>query len=158
MSRSLSSAALQAIFAQETGEAVFFLVTIDHSTWGTPVRMVNNNENIVSGGNTYYAFPVDIQLPNDTAEQMPRTKLKVCNVDREIIAALRALSTKPTVTLSIIFSSTPNTIEAGPFNMRLENYSYDAETVTGDLILEDILNEPFPQGTFNPGEYPGLFG
>jgi hypothetical protein len=155
MSRSLSSAALQAIFAQETGEAVFFLVEIDHTTWASPLRMVNNNENVISNGDTYFAFPFDVHLPADTTQQ-PRTQIKICNVDRSMTLALRALSTSPTVTLSVVLGSTPDTIEAGPFAFTLADYSFTATTIQGTLVFEDMLNEPFPQGTFNPAEYPGL--
>jgi hypothetical protein len=158
MSRSLSSAALQAIFAQETGEAVFFLVEIDHPDFVQPIRLVNNNENVISGGETYFAFPFDVSIPSEKSDELPSTQIRICNVDRQMIAALRALTTEPTVTLSVVLGSTPNTVEVGPFAFKLSNYSFDALSISGALGYEDILNEPFPSGAFNPAEWPGLFG
>ena len=157
MSRTLSSAALQALFAQETGEALLFLVVVSHDDWAEPLRLVNNNEDISSGGNVYSAFPVEIELPKEDAEQIAKTSIRICNVDRQITAALRELQTPPMVSVSIILGSTPDTVEAGPFEFELQDYSYDQFTVTGTLAYEDVLNEPLPSHTFNPSHFPGLF-
>lgn len=61
------------------------------------------------------------------------------------------------VTLSLVMASTPDTIEAGPFTFNLREVEYDAEFVSGNLLFEDILNEPFPADSFTPARFPGLF-
>lgn len=157
MSRTLSTPALQSLFAQETGEALLFLVTLDHSTWPAPVRLVNNQTDVVSGGETFSAFPLSISLPTEDPDQIPRCTIQVCSVDRQILAALRALSTAPSVAVAIVLGSTPSTIEAGPFTFQLADYTYDSVTITGTLAHEDVLSEPIPAGTFNPTDFPGLF-
>ncbi len=54
-------------------------------------------------------------------------------------------------------ASSPDIVEAGPFNMALVTAEYDALTVTGELAFKDVLNEPFPGHAYVPGDYPGLF-
>lgn len=158
MSRTLSAAAAAAAFAQQTGEAMLFLVKISHADWGSDVCMVNNNVDIVSSGTTYTAFPFDISMPPDNAEREARTTLKVCNVSREIIVLLRALSTAPTVTVSLVLGSTPDTVEAGPWAFTATDYGYDQFSIEATLAYEDVLSEPIPKDTFNPSHFAGLFG
>lgn len=157
MSRPLSTAALEALFRQETDEAIFFLITIDHPDFTNPIRLVNNTTDIVSNGDTYNAFPFEITLPIDDPERESYSMIKIENVSLEINALLRPLASSPTVELSVIFSSSPDTIEIGPFNFLLRDYRYNAQSIEGTLAYEDTLNETLPAHTFNPNEFPGLF-
>lgn len=157
MSRALSATAKAAIFAQETGECPLFLVEFDHTDWGSPIRIVNNTEDVVSGGNTYTAFPFELELPESAPDREARTTIRVCNVDRQIVALLDALATPPTATLSLVLASTPNTIELGPADFELVDYQYGTLVLEGTLAYEDVLNERIPADIFSPGDYPGLF-
>ncbi len=158
MSRTLSSTALAALFAQETGECLLYLIEFDHADWGAPVRVVNNNEDVVSGGDTYSAYPVKMTLPSeDAGRPQVQTKLVIGNVDRQVVSLFRALSTMPTCAVSIALGSTPSTIEYGPASFLVTDYSYTKHTVEMSLSFENILNEPIPADTFNPADYAGLF-
>lgn len=157
MSRSLSAHALSELFKQETGEAILFLIVINHADFGTPIRLVNNNINIVSNGDTYHAFPIDVELPDEGETRPSPARLLVCNVDRQIMALMRPLNTRATCDVSIIFGTTPDTIEAGPFAFELVKLDYDQYRITAELAYEDVLNEPIPAFTFNPTHYPGAF-
>jgi len=157
MSRTLSAAARAALFAPQTGEAFFVLLTITHPNLATPIRVVNNRANVVSGGETFIAFPFTVVLPEETEETPGRARLIICNVDRSIVQALRALESPPSISFVIVLASSPDTIEAGPFNFTLRQAGYDAMTVEGDLELEDFLNETFPADRFVPATFPGLF-
>ena len=42
-------------------------------------------------------------------------------------------------------------------NYELQNISYDALTIQGELILGDFLTEPFPPDRFTPNIFPALF-
>ncbi len=53
----------------------------------TPLRIVKNNEDIVYGGNTYTAFPFDIEGTKQSSKgEIPTVKLSVGNVTRVIQA------------------------------------------------------------------------
>lgn len=157
MSRTLSLAARKAVNAQETDEVFLLLLTLDHEDITEPIRVVNNTVDIVSQGETYIAYPFEIALPDEDAESVARVTLRIDNVDRKIVKSLRSISSPLSVGLEVVMAASPDTVEAGPFNMTLVSAEYDALTVTGELAFEDVLNEPFPGHAYVPSDYPGLF-
>jgi len=157
VSRTLSLAARKAVNAQETDEVFLLLLTLDHEDITEPIRVVNNTVDIVSQGETYIAYPFEIALPDEDAESVARVTLRIDNVDRKIVKSLRSISSPLSVGLEVVMAASPDTVEAGPFNMTLVSAEYDALTVTGELAFEDVLNEPFPGHAYVPSDYPGLF-
>jgi hypothetical protein len=156
--RPLSSTARASIFAQETAEVWLFLLTITHPQLDQTLRFVNNLTDIVSRGQTYLGGPFELVLPDEVDEdQPPRVSISIDNVDRTIVEALRSISGAPAITLEIILASSPDTVEAGPFDFTLRDATGDAVAVTGTLAFEDLLSEPYPAGTFSPANFPGLF-
>jgi len=157
VSRSLSLAARKAVNAQETEEVFLLLLTLDHEDLAEPIRVVNNTEDVTSRGDTYIAYPFEIALPDEDPESVARVTLRIDNVNREIVKSLRAISSPLSVGLEVVMATSPDTVEAGPFNMTLVSAEHDALTVTGELAFEDVLNEPFPGHGYVPSAYPGLF-
>lgn len=157
LSRTLSQAARQAINAQETEQVFLLLLTIDHDDLAEPIRVVNNTQDITSRGDPYVAYPFEIALPGEDPESVARVTLRIDNVDRQIVQSLRQVQAPLAVALEVVLASSPDTVEAGPFNMTLVAAEYDALVVTGELAFEDVLNEPFPGHSYIPSEYPGLF-
>lgn len=162
----LSAAAVASAMAQETDEAWLLLLTIDHASLAEPIRVVGNHVNIDSRGDTYVAYPFSIDLPDDAPNEMPRVRLEVDNVGvpddadplaRRVSDYLRAIDSPFTATLEVVLASQPDIVEAGPFELRCAKAEYDAATVSGDLTFEDVLNEPYPAGSFVPASHPGLF-
>jgi len=158
----MSSAAVAASLAQETGEAWITLLSIAHPDLATmpeiggTIRFAHHPVDIVSRGATYRAAYFEVSLPDD-AEEVPRVTLRVENVDRLIADALRAIASAPTVTLEVVLGSTPDVIEAGPYELTLRRVDVDAVFVEGELVYDDMLNEPYPGDSFTPDKYPGLF-
>lgn len=158
MPRTLSNTARRALYAQETGEVFLLLLVISHPSLPAPIRVVNNSEDVVSGGFTYQRFPFELALPPESDEAPPTVTLRIANADRQIVQAVRSLAGEAmTVDLSVILASSPDTIEAGPYRFTLRDVSYDAAIVEGTLRFEDVLNEPFPADSFTPARFPGLF-
>lgn len=157
MTRSVSAAALKSIQDESTAEVWLVILDINHSSLSEPIRVVNNTEDIVHGGETYLAVPFRIKLPDETPDQLPRVTLEMDNVERLITATIRNIRKPPTVTLKVILADSPDTVEIGPFEFTVRNVRYDALVVQADLRLEDILSEPFPVHTFTPGTAPGMF-
>lgn len=158
MSRTLSPLALRSSRAPETGEVFLLLLTIDHASLAAPIRAVNNLTDITSNGETFVAFPFRIQPPDELDDSSPRMRLQIDNVDRTIVASIRRLTSPPTVQLDVCVASQPDLIEASFPGFTLRQAQYDALTVEGDLSLDDIVTEPFPEGSFTPQYFPGLFG
>jgi len=156
MSRSTTTALRSAVFAEETAEVFLFLITLSHTDI-TTLYFVNNYKDVTSNGNAHVAFPFQITMPSETEDQLPRVQLNIDNVDRSIIDEIRTLTGPPTLTLSVVLASDPDTIEAGPFEMSLQNVLYNTLTITGNLAGDDILNEPYPGEAYTPQNFPGLF-
>ncbi|WP_291299286.1 DUF1833 family protein [Elioraea sp.] len=157
MTRALSLAARQSLTAEETGEAWLILLTIEAEDLASPIRVVNDGQGITSRGNLFVAYPFEIDLPGDDADSVPRVTLKIDNVHRDIVAALRALTSPPSVAIEVVRASEPDLVEAGPFRMTLRQGSYDTLTVEGELVFEDVLNARYPADAYVPADYPGLF-
>jgi hypothetical protein len=156
--RTLSSAALQALYAQETGTIFFVLITIAHPSLGTPIAICSDAAPVVSNGVTYQPFPFEIAMPDDDPEKIQSCAFTVDNIDRSIVTAIRGFGTTPaSVTIQIVTSTTPNTIEMEVGPLYLRDVTYDAMTVQGTLRFEEILNEPFPGDLVTPATIPGVF-
>lgn len=156
MPRSLSSTAIASANAQQTDEVWLVLLTIAHASLATPIRVVNNNESIVSRGQTYQWFPFEIELPGEDVDSPSRARLRIDNVDRTIVNTIRSISTPPTVTLEVVLASAPDVVEVSFSGLSLREVDYDAMSVTGELVFESIFTEPVTL-TMTPARFPGLF-
>ena len=157
MTRSVSDALKRAAFAAETEEVFIVLLTIAHAEMEEPFRLSSDAVDTVSRGNTYYAFPFGLQLPDDSDEGPPKAKITVDNIDRNIVAAIRSISTWPSVTLEVVLASDPDVVEASFEDFQMREITYNSLVVEGTLSMEALLQEPYPAGTFNPSQFPGLF-
>ncbi len=155
--RPLSLAALNAINAQETGEVFCFLLTLSHSSFTAPIRICSGGIDITSRLNLYTFCPFEISLPPETDEAPPSVVLSVDNVDRSLIAAVRGVSDAIGIRLEVVLASSPDTVEAGPFDFLLRDVLYDALVISGTLRYEQILDEPYPADDFTPSRTPGVF-
>jgi Domain of unknown function (DUF1833) len=155
--RSFSSAALQAMLAQETGQAFIVLLTLDHPTLEAPLRVTSDAVNTISGGETFVQFPFTIGFPDDRADQVTQTSLTIDAVDRSVVAAIRSIGNlAPTVKFQIVLAATPDTVEV-EWTMTMRDVTYDEMQVTGRLSFEEIMIEPFPVDLVTPGTLPGAF-
>jgi hypothetical protein len=157
MTRSLSTTAKQAIFAQETSEVFLMLLTINHADLASPIYVANNTEDVVSNGNTFIGYPFTFEIPGEDAETLSQVNLVITNVDKLLVAGVRSIFTPLDVKLQVVLASDPDTIEAGDFDMKMRDVNYDALLLTGRCNFNDLLNEPYPAGNYTPADYPGLF-
>ncbi len=157
MSRSLSSLAQQSLYAAETGDAFLVLLTLSHPDLSAPICVTSDALPTVSNGVTFVPFPFDLALPNDLDAKSYRARLVIDNVDRQIVTAVRSVTTAPDILIQIVRAATPDTVEAAFVDFKLTNVIYDAYRIEGDLTVEDFTAEPYPAGSFSPGFFPGLF-
>ena len=147
----------ESAFAPETEDVWLVLLTIDHDELSEPIRVVNNQEDIESGGHTFTAYPFEIVLPADTEDGPPAARLRIDNVSQEIAATLRTISTPGTVDFKVVLSSAPDTAEREFTGMTLRNVAVTMQTITGVVGLDDLRLEPFPVDSFGPTFFPGLY-
>lgn len=146
--------------AQETGEVLLALVTIDHpSIIGGPLRVVQDMKDLTSNGNVYTAFPFEIRLPEDSDDGQATVTLTIDNIDRTIAATIKGIppSSPPSVTVDLVIASQPDTIEMSMQGLTLRNVTGDAFQIEGELAMDEEDLIAFPEGSFTPQYFPGLF-
>ncbi len=157
MSRPLSLSARQSLYAGGTDDVFLILLTFSHDSLAAPIRVTSDAVNTASRGDVFIAYPFDLSLPDDDETRPPRARLTIDNIDRQIMAAVRSLSTPPAVLIEIVRAADPDTVEARFADFKLLNVQYDVQVIQGDISVEDFTTEPFPAHTFSPSLFPGLF-
>lgn len=156
--RAVSPTALRAMLAQETAEVFLPCLTIAHPDLAAPILLVYNTEILTRTAGDFMPFPFQITLPTQSDEEVGTVALTVDNTDLEVNAQIRALVGQPTVTLELVLASSPNTVEAGPFVMKLLTVTGDASTLQGTLGQEnDIFAQLVPGQQYLPTNSTGLF-
>jgi hypothetical protein len=153
----LSVQGVRAFLNYAPEEVVCVLLTITHSTLATPIRVTDNGADIVSNGNTFIAFPFQIDLPADN-EQAPVARLTIANVDGSIGEAIDGMTTPPYMTMQIVLASSPNNIEMEFTHFRLQNITVTAVTVEAEVVQASLTAEPWPSIRVTPARFPALFG
>lgn len=154
----VSATALQALLAQNTAEVFVPLLRIEHPDLPAPILLAYNTETVHRADGDYLPYPFQINLPAQRDDQVSQVSITIDNTDLAVNDAIRALSGTPTVTLMIVLASTPDTIEAGPFVMALQQANADANTITGTLGQEDdVFAQNAPGQQFLPTNAAGLF-
>lgn len=154
--RNISTAFRRAIFGASTAEVVLVLLEITHPDLSTSIYTVNNNEAVVSNGNTYLPFPFQIAFPTSQANQLPQSTLVIDNINLSVQDALKSIRTAPKVTMKVILASALDNIEA-QFPFILKSVVINNLTIQATLSAPLINNEPFPWITFSRDKFPALF-
>lgn len=166
MSRQTSAAFKAATFASQTKEAFILLVTISHPTFTEDARFCSDPyellpteqvRGVISNGLEYIYMPMQITLPQQDDASIARANIAIDNIDRRIVNAVRRANSAVTVSIQIVLSADPDTVEMSAPDFRLEQVDYDALTVSGNLSLEYFGLEPYPWARFTPSNFPGLF-
>jgi len=157
MPRNVSLPAIQASLAQQTDEVFLVLLEVDHPSLGTPLRFVNDSQDIVSELNTYTAFPFEVKLPDDQEGREPRAEVRIDNVSRELIDEIRSIQDPFTITFRVVLASSPSTIEWGPLEFLSQGVVYDANQITFAVVYSVFAEEPFPYQVFDTINFPGMF-
>jgi hypothetical protein len=164
--RTISAATWGAMASQETGTVFIALVELNHESLSEPIRASSDTTQAlasgmlgtISNGTEFPFFPFDLVLPNQEQDTPPRARLSIDNIDRQVVEAVREATGEPiSVTVQIVTSDDRDTSIVGSLTFSLVNVTHDAETVSGDLSYEAILDEPYPEGVFGPSDFPGVF-
>lgn len=154
----ISAVARRAMYLPETAEVFLPLLKIESDELADPLYFVSNDVDITSSGQAYQSYPFNITLPPQDEETTTGTKIRIDNTDLAIMSAIRSISGKPQITLSIVLASSPDVLERGPMQFDLESVDYDAASIDGNLLFDSILDEPSPAFAFTPQYFPALFG
>lgn len=157
MSRTISATLNAAILAQESGKVLLTLLEISHADLAATIRLVNNHTAIVHGGETYSPYYFTLALPKDDEGKFHSVQLVLDNTDRQMVLAVRSITSAPTVTVKVVLADSPDTVEITLSNMVLRNVVYSSASVSGELIFEERLSYQVPALIFTPVNFPGAF-
>jgi hypothetical protein len=161
MPRSLTPAAETDVNTGARQQVWLFLVNIDHSSFDDPIRLCNNEETVISNNDIYLPIGIQVSLPDESADEMPKVNMRIADVDKTILTKLRGVpiqnSPRPVVTIRLVMAITPDSPEAGPYRFELEQHTRDKEGLTLTLGVENILRRAFPGKDVLPQAFPNLF-
>ncbi|MCA9344987.1 DUF1833 family protein [Candidatus Saccharibacteria bacterium] len=163
MSRSVTQDVRSAIYARETDQAIIMLLTFDHDDLDEPIRLTpdpyetlsSGSKGVISNGLEYTQLPMEVILDNEDENVFPTVRIKIDNIAREIIQAIRSINTPPKVSLNIVMSSNVNVSLRQITDFELINVTWDAFVIEGELTVERLSDEPFG-GLITPTDFPGL--
>lgn len=142
------------------------LLTISHPDWAEDVRFCSDPfqqlinvsaRGVISRGDEYVFIPFSLNLPSQDDTGVAKANISIDNINREIVYKIRQASSAVRIKIEIVLSSSVDTPEITIENFRLEQVSYDAMTVSGDISIKYFDLEPFPSKQFTPSDFPGLF-
>ncbi len=140
------------------GQGFLELLIIEHATWASPVRIVNDSRDWIIGGNTFVGLPVRIKLPSNTQGENPRARLQMDNVGRDLTSALEALPVGSTLlaTLQLVSRATPTVVDY-EFVAQLSGISVTPTVVSCTMGPDDTMRQSAVRVRFDPQNAPGLF-
>ena len=156
MSKNLSNDLLKQMFASQSEDPFLLLLTLSHESFDT-IYLVNNSEDIVSRGNTYLSFPMEIQFPVEDGETARQIQVQLDNVSLELITQIRTVSTPIQAKVEAVLASKPNIVEIAAGELELKQVSYNAIRIIGTLTYDDFLNVGLTSEKYEPQNFRGLF-
>ena len=153
----LTAQMLTEIYGQQSGDAFLTLLTITHDTLPTPIRLVNNTEQIISNGQTYSAFPFKIVLPVDDGESLREVALELDNTSLELINLLRTVTDPLDVNLKMILASIPNDTQYELGELKIGSITFDKSNITAKLYQDNFMSSGLTSERYTPQNFPGLF-
>ena len=166
MSRVISLDFRNALFAQESGEVVIFLLTITHDELEDPIYLTTDATErkstdplvyrTMSRGIEFLYAGIQVTLPDEQDKSAPVSKLTISNLDRRMIPLARSVSTPPSVMVEAVLASAPDDVEMTWPAFDMSMLTYDAAFLEFDLTIDAMVTEPYPGGTFSPAYFPGL--
>jgi len=139
-------------------EVPLALLEINHPGLTSPVRVVNDNDDLTHNGNLFQAFGFEIDKPNQPESGQPEAKIVMDNVGKDLMEWLEVSSggSGATATIKQVLRSTPNVVEY-EIQMVLTNITATTSKITARLSFPDVYNRNGMPTTYNKSTAIGLF-
>jgi hypothetical protein len=169
----MSPAAIRAVFSPDSDDDLLVLLTVyDPENPNQVVLRISDGytgriealetpDEVIYGvrsrNQDFIFVPMEVSLPSEEEAQAPRCSLVLNDVTRYAIPIIREVSGPPKILMEIVLSSTPDVVEASFAGFYINSFTYNADSVTAELAMIDYEREPFPQHSFSPVYFPGMF-
>lgn len=119
---------------------------------------MNDTQDLTSNGNLYIGFPFRCVLPDDFENQLPKARLSIDNVGRDLMYWIETTGggQGSTATFKQILRSNPNLIEWS-ITMSLFNVHVTMQEISAELGFENLFGKPAITFKYRPDNSPGLF-
>jgi len=158
MARAYSSQYKSTLASVSAEEAPLILLEISHADLTDPVRVVNDSQDLTSNGKLYIACPFRLVPPDDFEDQLPKAKLSVDNVGRDLMYWIESSNggQNSTVKFMQAMRSRPDLVE-WEITMNLYNVKVNQQTVSAELGFENLFSKPAISTQYRPDNSSGLF-
>lgn len=136
-------------YSEGTGQAYLILVTVDHADLAAPLRFTSDGVATTSNGEIFTPLAFRAVLPDRTQGRAPQATLRLDNVNKTLLEALRGLQTAPTVDLQVVRASDPDTVEDEYLGMTVTGTDDDPAFIDLTLALENLAEARFPPRVFD---------
>ena len=158
MPRSYSAEYKSTLAKVSMDETPWILLEINHPDLDEPIRGVNDTDAITSNGQEYIAFPFNCILPDDYENRLPRARLSISNVGRDLMFWLETTDggNGSTATFRQVMRSRPDQVE-WEITMSLFNVVANNLEVSAELGFENLFAKPAISISYRPETSKGLF-
>lgn len=158
MPRAYSAAYKSTLARTDAPEAPLHLLEISHPGLTEPVRVVNDTEDVTSNNSLFVACPFSIVLPDDLENQLPRARLSIDNVGRDLVYWIETSGGGEGASVRVmqIMRSAPDVIEFD-VTLALNNVRVTMTEISGDLGFENFFARPAIALQYRPDTAPGVF-
>lgn len=136
-------------------------VIIGDSSTGGPISYSTNDQDIVYGvvsrGENYIFLPVEVTLPDESENRAPRASLILHDITQYLTPLIRTIVGPPKIKLEIVLASDVDTPEIVFTDFFIYSITYTRDSITAELSMVNYDLEPFPQHSFIPAYFPGIF-
>jgi Domain of unknown function (DUF1833) len=157
MSNILSPELLAQLFGQTSDDPFLTLATLSHPSFASDIRLVNNTKDIVSRGQTFRAFPMNVRLPVDDGETAREFNLELDNASLELIEEIRSVTTAINIKLEMILASIPDEVQISQEDLTIVSLNYNKNRIVAKISMDSFLNVEMTSERYGPTNFPGVF-
>jgi len=161
MARNISTTAAKAVNSTAAAALPIYLLEITHPDLATPIRIVQDTKDVVYAGDTYIAMGFTIIPPDDMSSGLPKARLAVDNVTRDLMQWVEtsngAQGASATIRAGMRNAQNVVTVIEWSQTLDLADITATFQTVSASLGYEDILNLPGVPYTYTPDTAQGIF-
>lgn len=137
-----SSSFVKTLTEASGNQAPVLLVEITHASLGTPIRLTQDVEDIISNGNTYTALGFYLELPSQPESGSAEARIVIDNVSKDVMYWLETTNGARDSRCKImqISKSAPNTIEYS-LDLIMTDIVANSRSISARLSYIDIYNK-----------------
>lgn len=144
------------IFKQSITETYLVLIEIRHLMLPTPIRLVNDTQNLTAFTFLWNRGYMELRLP-DTTSGNRSSNITIQNVDNRIGQSAKRLIGPATVKFRVVRRDTPDIAEVEYPTMRMTDIRGNSQSITATLASNHLKREPYPFVTASKDVAPGIF-